>query len=274
VQAVSPLFFETMRTPVVAGRTFEWTDVDQNRPVAMVSENLARRWWGSAGAALGKRVSASQAGPWRDVIGVVKDVHHTGLDHAAPEVVIYPAVPSPTAVFAIRSDRVGTPGYLLDLQRALSSVDPNLSLARVRTMTDLYQHAFARTTMTLLLLAMTGVMALLLVLIGTYGVVSYGITRRRREIGIRLALGARRGEVRRMFVTHALILVGAGVLVGLGGAFVLTRWLSSQLFGVSPLDPLTHAAVALFLLLAAAMASYLSAATASTLDPVEVLKAD
>jgi ABC-type antimicrobial peptide transport system permease subunit len=141
-------------------------------------------------------------------------------------------------------------------------------------MGNLHQHAFARTTMALLLLAMTGAMALLLVLIGTYGVVSYGITRRRREIGIRLALGAQPGEVRRMFVTHALRLVGSGVLVGVGGALVLTRWLSSQLFGVSPLDPVTHAAVALLLLLAAAMASYLSVATASALNPVDVLKAD
>jgi predicted permease len=274
MQAVSPLFFETMHTPVIAGRTFEWTDVDQNRPVAVISENLARRWWGSAGAALGKRVSTGEAGPWRDVIGVVMDVRHNGLDQTAPEVSIFPAVPSPTAVFVIRSDRVGTPSYLLDLQRALSSVDPSLSLARVRTMGNLHQHAFARTTMALLLLAMTGAMALLLVLIGTYGVVSYGITRRRREIGIRLALGAQPGEVRRMFVTHALRLVGSGVLVGVGGALVLTRWLSSQLFGVSPLDPVTHAAVALLLLLAAAMASYLSVATASALNPVDVLKAD
>jgi ABC-type antimicrobial peptide transport system permease subunit len=128
--------------------------------------------------------------------------------------------------------------------------------------------------MTLLLLVMTGAMALLLVLIGIYGAVSYGISRRRREIGIRLALGARRGEVRRMFVTQALTLAGAGILAGVGGALLLTRWLSSQLFGVSAFDPLTHAAVALFLLMAAATASYLSAATASNLDPIDVLKAE
>jgi predicted permease len=274
VQYVSPRFFETMRTPIAAGRTFEWIDVDRQRPVAMVSENLARRWWGSANAAIGKRVSAGPSGPWRDVVGVVKDVRHTGLDRTAPEVVVYPALPNPTAVFVIRGDRVGTPGYLLDLQHALSSVDPSLSLARVRTMADLYRHAFARTTMTLLLLVMTGAMALLLVLIGIYGAVSYGISRRRREIGIRLALGARRGEVRRMFVTQALTLAGAGILAGVGGALLLTRWLSSQLFGVSAFDPLTHAAVALFLLMAAATASYLSAATASNLDPIDVLKAE
>jgi predicted permease len=274
VQFVSPRFFETMHTPLVAGREIAWTDVDQNRPIALVSENLARRWWGSASAALGQRVSARESGPWRDVVGVVKDVHHTGLDRAAPEVVVYPAVPSPTAVFVVHSARVGTPGYLPDLQRALSSVDPSLSLARVRTLADLYRHAFARTTMTLRLLALTGAMALLLVVIGVYGAVSYGISRRRREIGIRLALGARRGEVRRMFVGRALLIVSAGILAGLGGALLLTRWLSSQLFGVSALDPLTHAAVAVFLLLAAATASYLSAATASNLNPIDVLKAE
>jgi predicted lysophospholipase L1 biosynthesis ABC-type transport system permease subunit len=248
--------------------------VDQNRPIALVSENLARRWWGSASAALGQRVSARESGPRRDVVGVVKDVHHTGLDRAAPEVVVYPAVPSPTAVFVVHSARVGTPGYLPELQRALSSVDPSLSLARVRTLADLYRHAFARTTMTLQLLALTGAMALLLVVIGVYGAVSYGISRRRREIGIRLALGARRGEVRRMFVRRALLIVSAGILAGLGGALLLTRWLSSQLFGVSALDPATHVAVAVFLLLAAATASYLSATTASNLNPIDVLKAE
>jgi len=128
--------------------------------------------------------------------------------------------------------------------------------------------------MTLQLLAITGTLALLLGLIGIYGVVSYAVSQRRREIGIRLALGAAQGEVRRMFVRYALVLVGIGVAIGLVSAVALTRLMESQLFGVSPLDPVTHLAVALGLAAAAALASYVSALRASGLDPVEVLKGE
>jgi len=272
VQFVSPHFFETLRTPLMAGRTFAWNDVDPARPVVLVSENLARAEWGSAGAALGKRIGPRETGPWSEVVGVVKDVHHNGLSQPAPETVIFPARPDDTASFVIRSERVGTSSFLEDLRRAVWSVNPNLSLASVQTLGDLYQRSMARTSMTLQLLAITGAMALLLGLIGIYGVVSYSVSQRRREIGIRLALGAAPGEVRRMFVRHALALVGIGVAIGLAAAVGLTRLMESQLFGVSPLDPLTHLAVALALLAAAGLASYLSAHGASALDPVEVLK--
>jgi putative ABC transport system permease protein len=272
VQFVSPDFFETLRTPLMAGRTFEWSDVDQARPVVLVSENLARAEWGSAGAALGKRLAARETGPWSEVVGVVKDVHHYGLSQPAPETVIFPPRPDDTASFVIRSERVDTVSFLRDLRRAVWAVSPNLSLAGVQTLGDLYQRSMARTSMTLQLLAITGAMALLLGLIGIYGVVSYSVSQRRREIGIRLALGAAQGEIRRMFVRHALGLVGFGVVIGLAAAVGLTRLMEAQLFGVSPLDPLTHLAVALALLAAAALASYLSARRASRLDPVEVLK--
>jgi putative ABC transport system permease protein len=271
-QFVSPHFFETLLTPVLAGRTFDWNDVDQNRPVVLVSENLARAEWGSASGALGKRIATRRSGPWLEVVGVVKDVHHNGLSQPAPETAIFPAVASDTASFVIRSTRVGTTGFLEDLRKAVWSVKGNLSLAGVRTLGDLYQGSMARTSMTLQLLAITGTIALLLGLIGIYGVVSYAISQRRREIGIRLALGAAQGQVRWMFVRHALVLVGTGVAIGLGAAVGLTRLMESQLFGVSPLDPLTHLAVALVLLAAAGLASYLSAQRASALDPVQVLK--
>jgi ABC-type antimicrobial peptide transport system permease subunit len=151
-------------------------------------------------------------------------------------------------------------------------VNSDLSLANVQTMGDLYERSMARTSMTLQLLAITGAIALLLGLVGIYGIVSYAISQRQREIGIRLALGAGQGEVRRMFVRHALALVGVGVAIGLGAAVGLTRLMESQLFGVRPLDPLTHVAMALLLSAAAGLASYLSAHRASALDPVEVLK--
>jgi putative ABC transport system permease protein len=272
VQFVSPRFFETLRTPLMAGRAFDWNDVDQARQVVVVSANLARAEWGSASAALGQRVGPRETGPWLEVVGVVKDVHHYGLNQPAPEMVIFPPRADDTASFVVRSERVGTASFLDDVRRAVWSVNPNLSLASVQTLGDLYQRSMARTSMTLQLLAITGTIALLLSLIGIYGVVSYAVSQRRREIGIRLALGAPNGQVRGMFVKHALMLVGIGVAIGLAAAAGLTRLMESQLFGVSPLDPLTVLAVALALLAAAGLASYLSAYRASALDPVEVLK--
>lgn len=274
LQFVSPHFFETLLTPLIAGRAFDWNDVYQSRRVVLVSENLARSEWGSARAALGQRIGLRRTGPWSQVVGVVKDVHHDGLNQPAPEVVAFPVVASSTAVFVIRSERAGTSGFLEDLRRAVWAVNANLSPASVQTLGDLYQRSMARTSMTLQLLAITGLMALVLGLVGIYGIVSYAISQRRREIGIRLALGAGYGEVRRMFVRHALVLVGIGVAVGLGAAVGLTRLMESQLFGVSPLDPLTYLAVAVVLLAAAGLASYLSAQRTSTLDPVEVLKGE
>ncbi|MGH7446098.1 MAG: FtsX-like permease family protein, partial [Longimicrobiales bacterium] len=158
--------------------------------------------------------------------------------------------------------------------QAVWSVNADITPAGVQTLGDMYRRSMARTTMTLQLLAIAGAMALLLGLIGIYGVVSYGVSQRRREIGIRLALGARPGEVRRMFVQHALVLVGVGVAIGLGAAAGLTRLMTSQLFGVSPLDPLTLVTVTLVLVAAAASASFLSAQRAAALDPVEVLKGE
>ena len=251
IQFVSPHFFETLRTPLIAGRTFDWNDVYQERRVVLVSQNLARAQWGSAHAALGMRIGGAPSPPWWEVVGVVTDVHHDGLSQPAPEVVIFPAVASETASFVIRSERVGTTAFLEDLQNAVWSLNANLALASVQTL---------------------GTMALLLGLVGIYSVVSYAISQRHREISIRLALGAGYGEVRWMFVRGALVLVGIGVAIGLGAAVGLTRLMESQLFGVSPLDPSVYLAGGLLLMAAAGAASYLSARRGSALNPVEVLQ--
>ena len=272
-QRVSPGFFETLRTPLVAGRVFDWADVHERRPVMLVSENLARTEFGSAGAALGRRLSSDAADPGAEIVGVVHDVHHNGLNEPAPETAIFPAIATDTSSFVVRSRvRVATAAFLRELHEAVWSVNGTLSPANVRTFGELYRRAMARTTMTLLLLAVTGGVALLLGLIGIYGIVAYAASQRRREIGVRLALGARPGEVQRLFVKRALVLVSIGVVIGLGGAAALTRWMASQLFGVSPLDPSTHVAVALGLVAIGTIASYVSALRGTTLDPATVLK--
>ncbi len=272
VQFASPGFFATMGTPLVAGREFEWRDVYQQSPVALVSENFARARWGSAAGAIGRRISQNSGGPWLDVVGVVADVHHNGLHEPAPETLILPPIARETATFVVRSARAGTSGFLEELRRAVWSVNGNLSPASPRTLGEMYDRSMARTSMTLRLLAIAGGLALFLELVGIYGLVSYAVAQRRREIGIRLALGAGHGAVRRLFVRNALVLVAAGVGLGLAAAAVLTRLMASQLFGVSPLDPATHLIVVLLLGAAAALASYIAARRASALDPVDVLK--
>jgi ABC-type antimicrobial peptide transport system permease subunit len=154
------------------------------------------------------------------------------------------------------------------------SVNANLSLASVRTMQDIYNRSLGRTSFTLVMLGIAGAMALVLGLVGIYGVISYAVSQRRREIGIRLALGAQPGELRLMFVRHGLVLAAAGVAIGLTAAMALTGLMSSLLFGISPMDPVTYAAVPVVLVMAATLASYLPARRASMVDPVEALKAE
>jgi hypothetical protein len=270
---VSAGFFETLRTPLVAGRLFDRNDVER-RGVVLVSENLARSEWGSPGSALGKRLTVDPAVPWFEVVGVVKDMPQQNLNTTPPKTVIFPArVQNAVASFVIRSERAGTASLLSDIRTALQSVYAGLAPASVQTLGEMYRRSMARTSMMLLVLAITGTLALLLGLVGVYGIVSYAVTQRRREIGIRLALGAAQRDVRLRFVRQALILVSIGVAIGLVAATGLTQFMTSQLFGVSPLDVPTHLIVALGLLTAAGLASYLSAQRASALDPVEVLKA-
>jgi putative ABC transport system permease protein len=282
---VSPGFFHAAGTRLIAGRELTWEEVYGLRPVALLSEKLARELWGSASAAVGKRIRQYSFLPWREVIGVVEDVRENGVTEKAPEIVYWPSMmnnmfgPSPLnamriVTFVVRSDRVGSQSFLQQVQQAVWSVNSNLPLASVRTMQEIYDRSLARTSFTLVILAIAGAMALVLGIIGIYGVISYAVSQRRREIGIRLALGAQPGALKTMFVRYGLTLSGIGVLVGLGGAAGLTRLMKSLLFGISPLDPLTYAAVPVFLVAAATLASYLPARRAASVDPVETLKAE
>jgi predicted permease len=283
---ISPGYFNTMGTRLVAGRDYTWSDVYGLRDMVIVSENFARENWGSAQAAVGKRVRQFSKTPWHEIIGVVQDVHQHGVDDKAPAIIYWPIylnspytpMPVPDAVravrFAIRSDRAGNQDLLNQVQQAVWSVNGNLPLASVYTMQDIYGQSLARTSFTLVMLGIAGSMALLLGIIGIYGVIAYSVSQRTREIGIRLALGAQKGQLRWMFVRSALILTAAGIGIGLCAAGGLTRFMSSLLYGVSPIDPVTFAAIPLVLALAAAIASYLPAHRAATIDPVEALRSE
>jgi predicted permease len=282
---VSPGFFQTAATRVVAGREITWTEVYDLRPVVMISENLARELWGTPSAAIGKRLRQNPGMPWHEVIGVAQDVRENGLYQPAPATVYWPSMSAyvgaptgrPNAIrgvtFIVRSERTGTEGFLNQLQKAVWSVNSKLPVS-VRTMREVYDQSLERTSFTLVMLAIAASMALLLGVVGIYGVIAYAVSHRRREIGIRAALGAQQGELKGMFVRHALVLAAIGVVIGLGAAAGLTRLMSTLLYGITPLDPVTYATVPLLLVMATVLASYVPARRAASVDPVESLKAE
>ena len=281
---IAPGYFEALGTRLVAGRDITWTDVNDKRPTVIISENMAREMWKDPRAAIGKQLREGMQDDWREIVGVVEDVRADGPDKKAPTVVYWPMLMdrfwgSGTmiqrgATFAIRTPRAGSESLLKEVREAIWSVNPELPLARVRTMEELYSNSMARSSFTLVMLAIAGGMALLLGIVGIYGVISYSVAQRTREIGIRIALGAQRAELKTMVVRHGLLLAGIGVAIGLLTAVGATRFLSSLLFNISPLDPLTYIAVAAGLLLAASAASYVPAHKASGVNPVDALRAE
>ncbi len=283
-KCVSPGFFKTMGTRLVAGRDFTWSEAYNQVPVALVSENMARELWHDPATALGKRIRENKQAPWREVVGVVGDVRADGLNKKAPTIAYWPTFMKDfeddkgfirrTLAFVIRSKRTGSESFLKEVRQAVWAVNPNVPLADVRTLAEIYQKSLARTSLTLVMLGIAGAMALLLGVIGIYGVISYSVSQRTREIGIRMAVGARQQELTQMFVRHGLVLAGIGVGCGLAAAYGLTRLMTSLLFEVSPSDPLTYAAVSVVLAAAAAVASYVPARRVSSVDPVEALRAE
>jgi predicted permease len=281
---VSPGYPGTMGARMVAGRDITWNEVYNFIPVAMISENMARELWSDPRLAIGKRIRVTPNDDWRTVVGVIGDERSDGVNQKAPASVYWPILLKNFegnklravryVAFVIRTPRAGSASFLEEARRAVWSVNPNLPLATVKTLQDLYDASLARTSFTLLLLAISGGMALLLGVVGIYGVISYSVAQRTREIGIRLALGAPLSEVTGMFVWHGLVLSAIGAACGLGAAFALTRLMKSLLFEVSAADPLTYGAVSVVLIAAAIVASYLPARRATTIDPSEALRAE
>jgi predicted permease len=281
---VSPGFLRTLATPLIAGRDLTWTDTYNRTSVALVSENLAREYWHDPAEALGKRIRVGTKDDWREIVGVVGDVHDDGVNQQAATCVYWPLILNRfesedvsvrrEVALAIRSTLAGSERFLAKVREAVWSVNPNLPLADVHTLEYYYGRSLARTSFTLIMLGVAGGMALLLGVVGIYGVIAYSVSQRAREIGIRMALGAQQQKVTRMFVSHGLLLTGIGVMCGLLAAVVSMRLLSSLLFNVRPVDPITYGAASFGLIAAAWLASYLPSRRAATVDPVEALRAE
>jgi len=281
---VSPGYFKTIGTPLIAGRDLTWNDAYDKLPVAIASENLAREYWHDPSSAIGKRIRGANTDDWREIVGVIGDIRQNGVDQKAPPIVYWPLLltnfdgnpiqVSRGVAFTLRSQRAGSESLMSDVRRAVWSVDANLPLAEVHTLSYYYRKSMAATSFTLVMLALAGSMALLLGIVGLYGVVAYSVSQRQREVGVRMALGARREELVGMFVRHALTLTTAGVVIGLGAAWAVMRLMSSLLFGVKPVDLVTYGVVSLVLIATAALSSYLPARRAATVNPVETLRSE
>lgn len=282
---VSPGLFHTAGTRILAGGELSWQGIYGGRHLVLISENLARELWGTPAAAIGKRLREFDGMPWYEVTGVVQNTRENGLDKETPAIVYWPPLMSylfgkketdavRTVTFAVRSGRAGNSSFVRELQQAVWSVDANLPVASVRTMQDVYDRSLSRTSFTLTMLGIAAAMALVLGVIGIYGVISYAVSQRRREIGIRLALGAQQRELKTMFVRSGLTLAFVGLGLGLIASLGVTRLMKSLLFGITPLDPFTYIAMPIILGLAAMLASYFPARRAARVDPVEALRAE
>jgi hypothetical protein len=250
----------------------------------MISENMARQRFKTPAAAIGRRVRATPKDGWREIVGVVADERDDGVARPAPMVVFWPfmmqqfwgeeAYVQRTMGYAIRTSRAGSPGLLKEIQQAVWSVNANVPLANVRTLEEIRARSMAQTSFALVMVGVAAAVALLLGMVGIYGVIAYIAAQRTREVGIRMALGAQGGQVSGLFLRHGLILTGTGIAIGLGGALAVTRLMSTLLYGVAPTDPVTYAAVSLALGTVALLATYLPARRASRMDPVVALRTD
>ncbi|UCG87550.1 MAG: ABC transporter permease [Gemmatimonadota bacterium] len=282
-------YFATMGNPVLAGRPITRADLYERARVVVITENLALEYWNSPAEAIGKRIGTGiEEGDWRTIVGVVGNVRDNGMSQDAATVVYWPMItPHPwqelvgdsvfasrDMAYAIRSDRTGTAGFLDEIRQAIWSVNSNLPLANVRTLEDILDRSTARTSFTLVMLGVATAVALLLGVVGVYGVISYVVTQRTREIGVRIALGAQTGTVMKMVLRHGLILAGTGVTAGLLAALGLTRLMSSLLYGVNPVDAITYVSVAAGTTMIVLLASYLPARKAAAVDPLEALRAE
>jgi predicted permease len=281
---VSPGFFATLGTQILAGRDLTWTDTYQKRPVAIISENFARQYWRDPQDALGKRIRPGNIDDWREIVGVVQDVHDDGVDKPAPSSVYWPVMMDHfegekqtlrrSLAFVMRSPRAGSRTFMNEVQERVWSVDAEVPLADVSTLGTLYTKSMARTSFTLVMLCVAGSMALLLGIVGIYGVISYAVSQRTREIGIRMALGAQRGELTAMFVRQGLLLTLIGAACGLVTAFVSMRLMSSLLFNVSPVDPITYVSITIGVVAVAYLACYLPSRRAATVEPMQALRTE
>ena len=281
-RAISPHYFQTMRIPILQGRGFQETDTASSTPVVIVSETVARAWWKGKSPIGDRLVVGEYAGrqfpdvlePAREVVGVVGDVKNLAINEREPTTIYVPASqllwpPNSTAWVARASSNLALGA---DLRRAVTAVNPDQRVLDLQSMSEVVARAVAHPTFDALLMGIFAALALALTAVGIYGLLSFHVTRRTQEIGIRMALGAVQGDVLKLVVGEGVLLTLSGVVAGVAGALALTRFLSGLLYDVKPTDPLTFVIVSLVLTAVALLASYLPARRATRVDPMVALR--
>jgi predicted permease len=271
-RVVSPRYFETIGQRLVRGRFFAEADDERAPPVAVVNETLARHYWGDADP-VGQRVSfGGEQQQWITIVGVVGDVRHYALDREPTHELYQPFAQNPGWGAVMVRTRVDPAAVTALIGRAVHAIDPEQPVDRIRTLAAVRSESVASPRLTAILLGIFALTALLITAAGIGGVLALSVSQRTTEIGVRMAMGAARGEVMRMVLGQGLGLVLAGLGIGVGGALLLARLLERLLFGVPPFDPLTYAAVALVFLAVATGACLLPARRAASVDPLVALR--
>jgi predicted permease len=285
---IMPGYFDAMGIELIAGRDLSWADIHERAAVVVVSENLAREYWQDPESALGRHVAgpndAMEGLTWHEVVGVVRAVHEDGFEQEATSAVYWPLATGDmdgqgpgvrrSMSFVVRAAPTVIPDLLSRVRQAVAGVTASAPVAQPRTIGELVSRSMARTSFALVMLGIAAAVALLLGAIGLYGVISYAVSQRTREIGVRLALGARREDVSVMVLRHGITLAGIGVGLGLVSALGITRLMGSLLYGVNPVDLPTFSIVAATVTGVAALASWLPAYRAAAVDPAATLRQD
>lgn len=277
---VSAGYFRTMEMRIQSGREFEATDTANAAPVVVVNETFANRLWPGENA-IGKYVKQGwpewdeKMSPWRRVVGVVRDVKLNGVDRETPMQAYLPFSQNPSSSMAlVLRTNVDPASLARSVESVVAQLNKEVPVTRVLPMSQLMRDAIARQRLSMVILAVFAGVAIILAAVGLYGVVSHGVTERTREIGVRMALGAERGTVVRLFVLHGVATAAVGTVIGLAGAYYLSKWVQALLFQVRPTDPATFAGVAILLLAVAALACYIPARRAARIDPLAALRTE
>ena len=278
VVGVSPDYFALLKTPLLRGRVLAEADDTKGLRVALVNETLARKYW-SAGDAVGQHIQFAGVRPqspntqWITIVGVVGDIKADGLDAATAPRIYLPVNQSPSYAMAVYLRTHADPGALGDsVRKEVQSIDPTIPVFEVRTMDDVVAKYLEQRRFALELLGVFAGVALLLASIGIYGVMAYTFSQRTNEIGIRIAMGAQRGDILKIAVGEGALIVAFGLAAGLAGSLVLTRFLQTMLFDVKPTDPITFAGISALLAAAAFAACFVPARRATRVDPLIALR--
>jgi putative ABC transport system permease protein len=273
--AISQNYFRALGTPLLQGRDFNEHDKEDTQKVVIISEQIARQFFPNQNP-IGKQlklINPEQSDEWRSIVGVVKDIRYSGLEIPDQPTVYTPFSQTPFLWNYLMVRTTGDPEKITaTLRSVISSIDTNLIAARIQPMDMIISRSISQPRLNMLLLSTFAMLALILAAVGLYGVLSYSVSQRTREIGIRMALGAHQSDILKMVLGHGLKLTLIGIVIGTVAAYLLTRLMSSLLFGISPTDPITFSAIGIILATVAILASYIPAKRAIKVDPMIALR--